>query len=39
MSFELSREHEDFRHNVRDFVKAEVAPYAAERRPASTDDP
>ncbi|MEJ7629920.1 MAG: acyl-CoA dehydrogenase family protein [Nocardioidaceae bacterium] len=30
MSFELSREHEDFRHSVRDFADAEVAPYAAE---------
>jgi short/branched chain acyl-CoA dehydrogenase len=30
MSFELSREHEDFRHSVRDFAEAEVAPHAAE---------
>jgi short-chain 2-methylacyl-CoA dehydrogenase len=30
MSFELSREHEDFRHSVRDFAEAEVAPHAAD---------
>jgi butyryl-CoA dehydrogenase len=30
MSFELSREHEDFRHSVRDFAEAEVAPHAGE---------
>jgi butyryl-CoA dehydrogenase len=30
MSFELSREHQDFRHSVRDFAEAEVAPHAAE---------
>jgi len=30
MSFELSREHEDFRHSVRDFAETEVAPHAAE---------
>ena len=30
MSFELSPEHEDFRHSVRDFAEAEVAPHAAE---------
>ncbi|MDX6308924.1 MAG: short-chain 2-methylacyl-CoA dehydrogenase [Nocardioidaceae bacterium] len=30
MSFELSSEHEDFRHSVRDFAEAEIAPHAAE---------
>ena len=30
MSFELSREHEEFRHSVRDFAEAEIAPHAAE---------
>ena len=30
MSFELSPEHEAFRHSVRDFADAEVAPHAAE---------
>jgi short-chain 2-methylacyl-CoA dehydrogenase len=30
MSFELSKEHEDFRRVVRDFARAEVAPYAAQ---------
>jgi butyryl-CoA dehydrogenase len=30
MSFELSAEHEDFRHAVRDFAEAEIAPHAAE---------
>lgn len=30
MSFELSKEHEDFRRVVRDFAAAEVAPHAAE---------
>ncbi|MCY7396393.1 MAG: acyl-CoA dehydrogenase family protein [Nocardioides sp.] len=28
-SFELSREHEEFRHSVREFAQAEIAPYAA----------
>ncbi len=28
-SFELSREHEEFRRSVRDFAEAEIAPYAA----------
>ncbi len=26
--FELSREHEEFRHSVREFAEAEIAPYA-----------
>ena len=30
MSFELSPEHREFRHSVRDFAQAEIAPYAAE---------
>jgi butyryl-CoA dehydrogenase len=30
MSFELSREHQEFRHSVRDFAEAEIAPNAAE---------
>ncbi|MEP9384048.1 acyl-CoA dehydrogenase family protein [Nocardioides cheoyonin] len=30
MTFELSREHEEFRHVVRDFAEAEIAPYAAQ---------
>src|SRR3954453_21959751 len=30
MTFELSKEHEDFRRVVRDFALAEVAPHAAE---------
>ena len=30
MPFELSREHEEFRHSVRDFAEAEIAPHAAE---------
>jgi short-chain 2-methylacyl-CoA dehydrogenase len=30
MSFELSREHLEFRHSVRDFAEAEIAPNAAE---------
>ncbi len=30
MSFELSREHEDFRASVRDFAEAEIAPHAAQ---------
>ncbi|GAB2754325.1 acyl-CoA dehydrogenase family protein [Nocardioides pakistanensis] len=29
MSFELSREHEEFRRSVRDFAEAEIAPHAA----------
>jgi short/branched chain acyl-CoA dehydrogenase len=29
-SFELSREHEEFRRVVRDFAEAEIAPHAAE---------
>ncbi len=29
MSFELSREHEDFRKSVREFAAAEIAPHAA----------
>ena len=29
MSLEISLEHEEFRHNVRDFARAEIAPYAA----------
>lgn len=29
-SFELSREHEEFRRSVRDFAEAEIAPYAAQ---------
>ncbi|PKH38480.1 butyryl-CoA dehydrogenase [Nocardioides alpinus] len=29
MSFELSREHEDFRQSVREFAQAEIAPHAA----------
>ncbi|MBA2773846.1 MAG: acyl-CoA dehydrogenase family protein, partial [Nocardioidaceae bacterium] len=29
MSFELAREHEDFRSSVREFAEAEIAPYAA----------
>src|SRR3954451_17290980 len=28
--FELSEEHREFRHSVRDFAEAEIAPYAAE---------
>ncbi len=28
MSFELSREHEEFRRSVRDFAEAEIAPHA-----------
>ena len=28
MSFELSREHEEFRRSVREFAEAEIAPYA-----------
>ncbi|WP_101525094.1 acyl-CoA dehydrogenase family protein [Nocardioides houyundeii] len=30
MTFELSREHEEFRRSVRDFADAEIAPYAAQ---------
>ncbi len=30
MSFELSREHEDFRRSLREFAEAEIAPYAAQ---------
>ncbi len=30
MSYELSREHEEFRRSVRDFAEAEIAPYAAQ---------
>ncbi len=30
MSFELSREHEDFRRSVRDFAETEIAPKAAQ---------
>jgi len=30
MSFELSREHEDFRGVVREFAEAEIAPFAAD---------
>jgi len=30
MSFELSREHEEFRRSVREFATAEIAPYAAQ---------
>jgi butyryl-CoA dehydrogenase len=29
MSFELSREHEEFRRSVREFAEAEIAPHAA----------
>src|SRR3954468_12936868 len=29
-SFELSREHEEFRRSVREFAEAEIAPHAAE---------
>ena len=29
MTFELSREHEEFRHSVREFAEAEIAPHAA----------
>ncbi len=29
MSFELAREHEDFRSSVREFAEAEIAPHAA----------
>jgi butyryl-CoA dehydrogenase len=30
MKFELSREHEEFRHIVREFAEAEIAPHAAQ---------
>jgi short-chain 2-methylacyl-CoA dehydrogenase len=30
MSFELSREHEEFRRSVREFATAEIAPHAAQ---------
>jgi short-chain 2-methylacyl-CoA dehydrogenase len=30
MTFELSREHEEFRRAVRDFAEAEIAPHAAQ---------
>jgi short-chain 2-methylacyl-CoA dehydrogenase len=30
MSFELSREHEEFRQSVHEFAEAEIAPYAAQ---------
>ncbi|MFA6298182.1 MAG: acyl-CoA dehydrogenase family protein [Nocardioides sp.] len=30
MSYELSREHEEFRHSVREFAQAEIAPHAAQ---------
>src|ERR1700752_643942 len=30
MTFELSREHEEFRRTVRDFAESEIAPYAAQ---------
>jgi short/branched chain acyl-CoA dehydrogenase len=30
MTFELSREHEEFRHVVREFAEAEIAPHAAQ---------
>jgi butyryl-CoA dehydrogenase len=30
MTFELSREHEEFRHSVREFAKSEIAPHAAQ---------
>ena len=30
MTFELSREHEEFRRVVRDFAEGEIAPYAAQ---------
>ncbi len=30
MSFELSREHEEFRRSVRDFAESEIAPHAAQ---------
>jgi len=30
MSYELSREHEEFRRSVREFAEAEIAPYVAQ---------
>ncbi|HEU4810588.1 MAG TPA: acyl-CoA dehydrogenase family protein [Nocardioides sp.] len=30
MTYELSREHEEFRHSVREFAQAEIAPHAAQ---------
>jgi len=30
MTYELSREHEEFRRSVREFAEAEIAPYAAQ---------
>ncbi len=30
MTFDLSREHEEFRRTVRDFAESEIAPYAAQ---------
>jgi short/branched chain acyl-CoA dehydrogenase len=30
MSFELSREHEEFRHSVREFAEKEIAPHVAQ---------
>jgi alkylation response protein AidB-like acyl-CoA dehydrogenase len=30
MSYELSREHEEFRLSVREFAEAEIGPYAAQ---------
>src|SRR3954471_13940750 len=30
MSYELSREHEEFRRSVREFAEAEIAPHAAQ---------
>jgi short/branched chain acyl-CoA dehydrogenase len=30
MTFELSREHEEFRRSVREFAEAEIAPFAAQ---------
>src|SRR5215218_7337095 len=30
MTYELSREHEEFRHSVREFAEAEIAPHAAQ---------
>jgi short-chain 2-methylacyl-CoA dehydrogenase len=29
-AFELSREHEEFRHSVRDFAEAEIAPHVEQ---------
>src|SRR5215204_6301783 len=30
MSYELTREHEEFRHSVREFAEAQIAPHAAQ---------